>query len=245
MAQEKFRVVRKVRRRRLRPGRLLATLAVLAAAIAAAWLAYGPLLRLRSVAVVGGAPALWRASGIQLRTPLWQLRLGSADEELLRRERFLATAVFARRWPDRLILTVTSRVPVAAAAGASGTLYGVDRTGRVLAALPAAAKLPVLSGLAPNLVHPYADLPRDAQAAVSLAASLHAAGFAVAEVVPGATSPQVYLPSGTEVLWPGTANTGRTLRELQAILAALKHKGAVAASIDLRLPNRPLVVLRK
>ncbi len=236
--------MRKVRRRRVRPGRLLGLLAVLAVLFGVYELAQGPYLRLQSVAVHGGPQTLWRKSGLTLGTPLWAVNVGVVDGQLLRRARYLQSALFVREWPDKLSLAVTYRSPVAAAAGAGGTLYGVDRTGRVLRAVPPQSGLPVVQGINAGLVRPYDDLPATVAQAVALLAALRSEGFKVSEVVPG-TTPQLYLPSGTEVLWPNTSKVNQTLEELKAILAALRKRGAVAASIDLRLPTRPLVVLRK
>ncbi len=236
--------MRPARRRRLRPKRLLAVLALLAALAAVFEVLEGPFFRLHHVAVRGGPQGLWRLSGLRFGVPLFSVRTAAADEQLLQKARYLATAAFERQWPDRLVLTVSYRSPVVVAAGVGGSLYGVDRTGRVLGKEPQNSGLPVLQGVAASLVHPYADLPQAAAAAAALAFSLHEAGFTVSEVVPG-TTPQIYLPSGTEVFWPPAANTRKTLAELEAILAALQRRQVVAASIDLRLPQRPLVVLRK
>jgi cell division septal protein FtsQ len=244
LAQRRFRIVRRVRRRRVRPGRLLGFLAVVAVLVGVFELMQGPFLRLHAVSVHGGPQTLWRESGLRLGVPLWAVNTGAADRALLARARFLASATFSREWPDKLSLTVTYRTAVAAAAGANGRLFGIDATGRVLGPVAALSGLPILQGIDASLVRPYDDLSQRAARAADLAAGLRAAGLNVSEVVPG-TSAQVYLPSGTEVLWPSTSNTRQTLEELQAILGALKRRGAVAASIDLRVPKRPLVVLRK
>lgn len=245
LARGTLRVIRKVRRRRLRrPRRLLAALLGVAVAAGLYVILTGPFLRLQTVAVTGGPQALWRAGGLRLGMPLWSIDLPAADAELLRRVPALASAAFRRNWPNRLTLRVTYRRPVAAVAGPQETLYGVDATGRVLTPLSAKSGFAVLGGVSPSMIAPYRDLSGKAVQAVTLAADLAAQGFRVAEVT--ATTPmQVYLPSGTEVLWPRTSKNIQTLTELKAVLAALQNRGAVAASIDLRVLSRPLVVLRK
>ncbi len=243
MARPGLRPVRK--RRRLHWPRLLATLVVLAALVGAWQLERSPLLRVQHVEVQGGSPRLWTLSGLRLDEPMWSLDPVALSRELLRRAPYLRTAVVLRRWPQSVKIVVRDRVAIAAVAGPGGTFYGVDVTGRVLSPLANAQDMPVLGGIDPGLVARYHDL-RGVQVvtALQLLAGLAAQHFAVSQVAPGPPL-AVYLSSGTEVLWPQGTNLAGTLRELEAIQHALKNEGAVAASIDLRVAQRPLVELRR
>lgn len=243
MARPGLRPVR--RRRRLNGKRLLGTLAVLAV-LAGLWqLERSPLLRVQHIVVTGGSGHLAALSGLRPGEPMWALDLGQAEQRLLARARYLRTATVRRRWPQTVEIAVTDRAPVAVVAGPGGALFGVDPTGRVLAKIGTGSGLPVLGGVAARSVGAYRDL-RGAELplALGLVADFGVQRFKVSEVVSAAPL-AVYLPSGTEVLWPQGANVAGTIRELRAVLAALQRKGARAASIDLRVPSRPLVVLRQ
>lgn len=243
MARPNLRPVR--RRRRLHWPRLLATLSLLVALVGLWQLERSPLLRLQRIEVQGGARRLATLSGLKLDEPLWSIDLRAAAERLLLRAPYLETAVVRRQWPQTVQIQVRDRVPIADVVGRGGTLYGVDASGRVLGPLSHPAGLPVLGGVPESLVERYRDLKGDrVHLALALTADLAAQHFRVSQVV--AASPlAVYLSGGTEVLWPQGTNVAGTLRDLQAILRALANKGAVAASIDLRVADRPLVVLRQ
>ncbi len=243
MARPGLRPVR--RRRRLHWPRLLATLVVLAVLVGAWQLERSPLLRLQHVTVQGGAQRLASLSGLRMDEPLWSVHPQAVAAELLRRAPYLRTAVVLRQWPQTVEIKVQRRVALAAVAGQGGTFYGVDPSGRVLAPLSGAQGMTVLGGVATGLVARYRDLTgAQVHAALDLIAQLRAQHFAVSQVVPGPPL-AVYLPSGTEVLWPQGTNVPATLSELGAIQRALKKQGAVAASIDLRVAQRPLVELRR
>ena len=243
MARPGLRPVR--RRRRLHWPRLLATMAVLAAVVGLWQLERSPLLRLQHVQVRGGPQVLWRLSGLRLDEPIWSVDTAAASRSLLTRAPYLRSAVVQRSWPQTVEIDVRYRVPLAAVVGPGGMLFGVDAAGRVLTPLGRTTRLVVLGGVRSSQVGRYRDLGGgQVHAALALIAALAAQHFAVSQVV--ARSPlAVYLPSGTEVLWPQGANTAGTLRELQAILGVLQHQGNVASSIDLRVTAHPLVVLRK
>ena len=243
MARLGYRPVR--RRRRLNWPRLLATLALLAALTGLYQLERSPLLRLQHIHVVGGSSALGRLSGLRLDEPLWSIDQRAVARRLLARAPYLRTALVERQWPQTVRIVVTPRYPIAVVAGPGGTFWGVDAQGRVLTAIRQPAGMTVLGGVAARGVGRYRDLTgTQLHLALALIAAFSRQGFRVSQVV--AASPlTVYLPSGTEVLWPQGTNVAGTLRELQTILRALSARGAVASSIDLRVAARPLVVLRQ
>ena len=243
MARPGLRPVR--RRRRLHWPRLIATAVVLAALVGAWQLERSPLLRLQHVEVRGGRQALASLSGLRMDEPMWSVNTKAVARDLLRRAPYLRTAVVLRQWPQTVEIEVQRRVPVAAVAGRGGTFYGVDASGRILRPLAGTQGMTVLGGVATGQVGRYRDL-RGTQvlAALDLIAELQAQRFPVSQVVAGPPL-AVYLPSGTEVLWPEGTNVPGTLKELKAIELALRKQGAVAASIDLRVAQRPLVELRR
>lgn len=244
MARVRYRIVRSRRRHRVRWGRLLRTLALLALFVAGIELVRSPLLRLQQIRVVGGPASLADLTGLRRGTLIWEIDLPKASTEMLGRAPYLLTARIVRHFPQSVTIYISYRHPVAAVAGPHGGFYGVDETGRVLTALGGPGALPVLGGVRAAQIRPYHDLGPLAARAAQLAAGLTAARFPVSQVL--AQGPlAVYLPSGTEVLWPQPSNLRQTLAELRAILRALTAQGAVAASIDLRLPSRPLVVYRR
>lgn len=244
MARPRYRIVRRRRRHRLRLGRLLLWGVLLAAAYGALQLWRSPLLRLQQIHVVGGPQSVAGLTGLRRGTLLWQLNLRQAGATLLRRAPQIASVRIALHYPHSASVYVRYRHAVAAVGGPDGGFYGVDPTGRVLTSIGGPGSLPVLTGVPVADVGAYRDLGKGAVQAVQLAASLSAAHFAVSQVAVG-QPPVVYLPSGTQVLWPASSNLRATLSELSAILQKVAAQGAVAASVDLRLPSDPVVVLRR
>lgn len=236
-------------RRRRRPGRrLMAVLRVAVAvilALALLGLAFSPIFRIREVRVQGGPQSLGRQIGVTAGTPIWRVNLAAARARLLTREPELASAQVGRLWPNAIAVRVSYRQAVTVAMDSRGQLYGVDGSGRVLAARGSPQGLPLLVGVAPGSVRRWGQIhSQGLRAALQVAASLERLHFPFAEVVPGSAT-TIYLASGTQVRWPAASNAKATLAALQAVLTALKRRGEVAAMIDLTSPSRPLVVFRR
>lgn len=238
-----------IRLTRRRPGprfRLIVrTFVALVLVVAVLGLAFSPFFEVRSVRVLGGPQSMAGELGLVPGIRIWQVNLKTAAENLLSRAPQLASAKVGRVWPNAVTVQISYRQPVAVAIAAGGALFGVDPTGRVLTEMAVPGNLPVLRGVAADRVHSWVRLRmKGLVSALSLATALEHLGFRFSEVVPG-TSPTIYLESGTQVLWPGASNAQSTLAALRTVLAALVRNGQVAATIDLRSPSRPLLVLRK
>lgn len=238
-----------IRLTRRRPGprfRLIVrTLIALVLVVAVLGLAFSPLFDVRTVRVTGGPQSMAGELGLQPGIRIWQVNVKAAAEHLLSRSPQLASAKVGRVWPNAVTVQISYRHPVAVALASDGAIFGVDQTGRVLAEMTLPGTLPVLRGVASAEVHSWAQIrAKGLLTALSLAAKLEHLQFRFAEVLPGA-SPTIYLDSGTQVLWPGASKAKSTLAALRTVLAALSQNGQVAATIDLRSPSRPLLVLRK
>lgn len=238
-----------IRLTRRRPGprfRLIVrTLIALVLVAAVLGLAFSPMFEVRTVRVTGGPQSMAGELGLQPGIRIWQVNVKAAAEQLLTRAPQLASAKVGRLWPNAVTVEISYRRPVAVALAASGALFGVDRTGRVLSQMTLPGSLPILRGVPSAKVHSWAQLQaKGLLRALALAATLEHLQFPFAEVLPGA-SPTVYLDSGTQVLWPVASKAESTLAALRTVLSALRRNGQVAATIDLRSPSRPLLVLRK
>lgn len=238
-----------IRLARRRPGRrfrlILRTAVALLVVAALIGVLFSPIFALRTVRVLDGPQSLGQGIGIALGTPIWRINLRAAQTVLLRRHPGLASAEIGRVWPNSVTLQVSYRRPVAVALAGGGTVYGVDRSGRVLTRRASPGGLPLLGGVAAESVRRWAQLSAPGlPQALSVAAQLEQLGFPFAEVVPG-TTPTIYLDSGTQVRWPAASKAKSTLAALKSVLAALRRLGEVAATIDLRSPSRALVVQRR
>lgn len=232
-----------VRRRGKRHPLLVAALVPLLLATVAWVLWESPLLAVRTVQVDGArtlsAADVRDAAGLTTGTPLLKVDVDAAAARV-RRLPQVASASVARGWPDRIVVTVTERVPVAvvtvgghqALADASGVLFET------------------VTGDAPDGVVPL-DVarpgPHDAATRAGLAAIAALPGAVRSELRSvSATSGEdvvLHLTDGTTVLW----GDGGQARAKAAALAALLHQigaGAVkgAGTIDVSAPGA--VVLR-
>lgn len=135
---------------------LLGAAGALAVVAACVGLLFSPLFRVRNVVIMGNT-----------HTPRAEVLdaagLGDAGKDVLMvdgpppgAERavdalpWVAQTTFERRWPWTLVIRVKERSPVAAVmAGTAQAEDIVDESGRVLAVDPAAAGLPVISGVQP------------------------------------------------------------------------------------------------
>ncbi|HEV7211140.1 MAG TPA: FtsQ-type POTRA domain-containing protein [Blastococcus sp.] len=122
---------RGARRRRPMSRLLRAALLVVVLGAVAGVLWAGPLLAVRTVQVDGAAslPAaqVRQAAGIAEGTPLLRVDVAAAEARVARLPQ-IASVTVTRGWPDRVVITVAERVPVAVV-GSPGNRELVDATG--------------------------------------------------------------------------------------------------------------------
>jgi cell division protein FtsQ len=104
---------------------------VVAAAVVAWLLLAGPVLVVRAVHVDGlvtlPAEQVQEAAGIGSGTPLLRVDVGTAEARVARLPQ-VASVEVTRDWPDRVVITVVERVPVAVV-GAAGQRSLIDAHG--------------------------------------------------------------------------------------------------------------------
>lgn len=232
-----------VRRRGRRHPLLVAAVLPLVLATVAWVIWESPLLAVRTVQVDGvrtlSAADVRDAAGLTTGTPLLRVDVDAAAARV-RRLPQVASAQVVRGWPDRIVVTVTERVPVAV----------VDVAGRRSLADASGVLFETVTGDAPDGVVPL-DVahpgPHDAATRAGLAA-IAALPSAVRSDLQGVSATSgadvvLHLTDGTTVLW----GDGGQARTKAAALAALLHQiqaGAVtgAGTIDVSTPAA--VVLR-
>lgn len=234
---------RVVRRRGKRHPLLVAALVPLVLATVAWVLWESPLLAVRTVQVDGvhglTVAAVRDAAGLTTGTPLLKVDVDAAAARV-RRLPQVASAQVARGWPDRVVVTVTERAPVAVV-DVSGHRWLADRTGVLFETVTGNPP----DGVVPLQVdHPG---PRDAATRAGLGAIAALPPSARSQLGSvSATSGEdvvLHLTDGTTVVW----GDGSEAAAKAAALAALLHQieaGAVAGAgtIDVSAPHA--VVLR-
>ena len=231
------------RRRGRRHPLLVAALLPLVLATAAWVLWASPLLAVRTVQVDGvralTAAEVRQAAGVRTGTPLLRVDVDAAAARV-RRVPAVAAAQVSRGWPDRVVITVTERVPVAVVER-DGQQWLVDAGGVLFA---------TVSGAPPQGVVPV-DVPSpgpdDAatRAALAAVASLPVSLRPSVTAVHAATAQDVTLTltDGTTVVWGDGGRPKQKAAALGALLDQI-HRGALdpARTIDVSVPGK--VVLR-
>lgn len=232
------------RRPRSRRQRLLRLATIPLAIATVAWVLWeSPLLAVRSVQVDGvhrlDAERVRAAAAVRTGTPLLQVDVG-AVEARVRRLPQVAAVRAARGWPDRVVITVTERVPIAV----------VTQDGRRSLADADGVLFDTVTGEPPPGVVPV-EVPHPVRGDPAFRAALSAVG-ALAGPVRGqvrqvtATNGQdvtLHLADGTTVVWGSGQDSARKATVLAALLDQLSS-GALepAKTIDVSAPNA--VVLR-
>lgn len=150
----RIRVQRDEGRGRL--GRLIAVVAVVAVVAGSVAALRSPLLDVDQVVVLGEgrtnvATIVW-ASGVRRGSPMGGLKLAASSRRVASLP-WVLRATVQRRWPGTVRIVVTERQPLAEIRRNRTSWFLVDRTGRLLAPVPAARSgLVQLSGTASGLV---------------------------------------------------------------------------------------------
>jgi cell division protein FtsQ len=237
-------VARRRRRPRSRAQRRLRVLLAVPLVATVAWVLWAsPLLGVRSVQVDGAVTLrdaeVRAAAGVETGTPLLRVDVDAARTRVARLPQ-VASVQVTRGWPDRVVITVTERVPLAV----------VDSAGQRMLVDAEGVLFDTITGDPPAGVVPLAvpDAgPGDAATGAALAA-LAALPADVRTRLSGVTATTgqdvtLTLTDGTTVLWGDggdSAAKGRTLTALLDQLAA----GTLdpAGTIDVSTPDA--VVLR-
>lgn len=204
-------------------------------------LAFSPLTAVRSISVVGtdrtAAATVEAAASTQLGTPLlrWD---ADAVQERLADAPYVRAVTLDRRWPDRIEVQVTERVPVAAVPRAGGDVDVVDARGDVITRASSAP-----DGLPTVEVDAQASRRGALDAATLTARSLPARLRAQVETV-GATSGddvRLTLRGGRQVRWGD-----RALPESKAaVLLVLLEEVPDARGFDVSAPSAPATWTRE
>ncbi|MHB1505690.1 MAG: cell division protein FtsQ/DivIB [Sulfobacillus sp.] len=230
--------------RRLIRRRVLTAVAALAVAAALVWLVLaGPWFTIRQIRVQGGPAQLFQDTGLKLGQPLFSAPLIRAQQTLLARAPWLASATVSALFPDQLLISVTLRRPVALAFVGAGDLIGLDASG---VTLPVTAKdqaaYPYLTGVL---------VPATPYQKVASSAGLGALTFLldlplplrseVSELVVSKGQVSVYLLAGTEVALGAPTSLSQKASLLAQILAQAQAKGLIVTRVDLSQPAAPAV----
>ncbi|MGZ4505772.1 MAG: cell division protein FtsQ/DivIB [Blastococcus sp.] len=226
------------KRRLLRAAILVVVLGVVAGVLWA-----GPLLAVRTIQVDGvaalPAPLVRQAAGIAVGTPLLRVDVAAAEARVARLPQ-VASATVTRGWPDRVVITVAERVPVAVV-GSPGSRDLVDATGMLFDTItgsPPPGVVPI------DVAHPGPGDPAT-MAALAAVTGLPRALRPMVKVASATGSGEVslFLDDGTLVRW-GTAE--RSPAKGAALAGLLQQIGAgsldPAKTIDVSTPDA--VVLR-
>lgn len=220
-----------------------AALVVVAVAALVWWVWAGPLLAVRSIQVDGisllPAAQVAQAAGVAAGTPLLQVDVAAAEAAVARLPQ-VASVEVTRSWPDRLVITVAERVPVAVV-GRVGERALVDVEGVLFDAVTGAPP----PGVVPlDVADPGPDDP------VTRAAlrAITALPDSLSDIVVGvsalaADDITMFLRDGTVVVW-GTADESERKGSVLAALASRIDAGELepVATIDVSAPGA--VVLR-
>jgi len=231
------------RRRRV----VLAALAALVTIAALAWpLAHSHFLSAR-VVVVGGAhetarAAVLAAAGLAGDPPMIDVRAGTAARAIEALP-WVKAATVSLEWPDGVRIALSERRAVCAVADGAGWVE-IDRTGRVLADVPAAPA---------GLVH--ASLPGASAAPGRTVTPRALAALAVAAALPPVLRPEITLveargggavdltlSGGTLVVLGPASQLGAKFEDIAAIVAGAPP--AAGSVIDVSVPQSPTVSAR-
>ena len=229
---------RTLRRRRA----LAATAGLLVLALAGWLLWFGPVLAVRTVQVDGVGPGLAErvtaAAGIRPGTPLLRVDVDATADRVGTLPR-VADVEVARGWPDRVVLTVTERLPVAV----------IDEAGRRRLLAADGVSFDV-EGQIPDGVVPL-DVPTPGPDDAATSAALAAVAALDADVRarverasgPGPEDITLTLTDGTSVTWGGPAHAATKAAVLSALLDQIAAGDVEPAGvIDVSAPDA--VVLR-
>jgi cell division protein FtsQ len=231
-------------RRRLR--RFVVALVIAAVLSGAAAASRSPLLDVDHIDVRGAvrtdAGAVIEASGIAIGDPMTDVEVGDA-EAAIETMPWVAAATISRRWPNKVIVELEERSPVATAPAAAGGVALLDGSGRVLEHGPEApADLPGVAG-APPVGAPGQSADPVMGDALALAAALPGSLRAVvAEVAVGEDSLRLELRSETTV---ELGDAERLEEKLLAVLTVLEDVDpATVRLVDVRVPSAPVLTRR-
>jgi cell division protein FtsQ len=235
---------RRRRRERSRAQRRLRALLVVPLVATVAWVVWAsPLLGVRSVQVDGAVSLrvaeVRAAAGVATGTPLLRVDVDAARDRVAKLPQVAAVQV-TRGWPDRVVITLTERVPLAVV-DSGGQRVLVDATGVLFDTItgdPPAGVVPLaVPTPGPGDAATRAGLAALAALPLDVRTRLAGVGATTGEDV------TLTLTDGTSVVWgdgDDSAAKGRTLAALLDQLAA----GTIdpARTIDVSSPGT--VVLR-
>jgi cell division protein FtsQ len=210
-------------------------LAIIGGAIA---LVFSPLLALDDVTVVGAggrdAEVLAVVDGDR-GSPLLLLDAGDVADRVERLS-WVADAQVERELPNSLRIVVTSRVPVAWARAADGSIALVDDRGVVLAGAAAAPSgLAELSGLTRVAARGGRISP---VAGARIAAALGPLAGRVGAIVVGGGQAALSMLDGPEIRFGALDRLEEKARSAAAVLGATD--AAALAYVDVRVPSAPV-----
>ncbi|MCF6745456.1 FtsQ-type POTRA domain-containing protein [Blastococcus sp. KM273128] len=229
------------RTRRRRSLQLLAALTVVAAVCWLLWL--GPWLAVRTVQVDGtatlSAERVQEVARVPEGVPLLRVDLGAVEDRVARLPQ-VRDVQAARGWPDRIVVTVAERVPVAVV-GPPGRRSLVDAEGVLFDTVTGDPP----RGVVPLTVEaPAPDDPATTAAISAIRALPGELREDVAEVsAPDAQSISLTLADGTAVVWGGAEDSATKAQVLVALLDRIADGELEPADVvDVSAPSA--VVLR-
>ena len=222
---------------------------VIAALVASVLLiAHSSLLSARHVHVVGNKmtseQAILSASGLGTHPPLIDINSGAIAASIERLP-WIASAVVARSWPDGVSITVTERNPVASIPEGKSGFAIIDSTGRVLAFVRAKPRslVPLSVPLRPLVAGSKLDAAGVALARVA-AAVPESILSNIAAVQESSLGVEITLRSGTLVEFGQATELAAKMVALDTLLSTPSVVLGAKSSVDLRVPDAPVVTSR-
>jgi cell division protein FtsQ len=223
---------------------VLCALAALVTLGALAWpLAHSRFLSARVVVVSGAhetpAAAVLGAAGLTTDPPMIDVRAGAAARAIEALP-WIDRATVSLAWPDGVHITVTERRAVCAVAQGAGWVE-VDRTGRVLADVPAALPGLVQAQLRGALAAPGHVVAPGSRAALAVAATLPSVlrpSVTRVEAEAGGAV-DLTLASGIQVVLGPASQLQAKYEDVAAIVAGAPP--AAGSVIDVTVPQSPTV----
>jgi cell division protein FtsQ len=224
---------------------LLGALGVLSVAVIAYAALHSSLFSARHVSIVGNQATtdqqILDASGMLAHPALLDIAV-ARDEAAIEQLPWIEKAVLHREWPDSVLITVTERNPVAKFSDGADLFGVLDETGRLLEISSSPPRGLVLLKIPETTVVPGRSLPRaDAVLALVASAVPESILHEVRTLEPTVTGAVVVLRSGATAELGQAADLVAKMTALATMLATPSVVLSAHSSIDLRVPDAPVV----
>ena len=221
---------------------------LLSAITALVLIAHMSLLSVRHVHISGdkmtSEQAILVASGLGTHPPLIDINIGEIAASI-KRLPWIDTVSVARSWPDSVTIAVTERNPVAALPETKSSVAIVDATGRVLEFVAHEPKnlVPLVMPAAPLIAGSRLNAKGVALAKVAAAVPISILGK-IHALQESSVGVEITLQSGTLVELGQASELAQKMVALDTLLSTPSVVLGPRSSVDLRVPDAPVVTSR-